>query len=391
MKKFLFLIFITTSSYAQIKTEISGNAEVQGRHSWNNREARKEFLQNWREEDFYLGYGNLNGKATWSGLTFESNVFARHSRSDLYENDYAAVRFFNFPERLVARDLFKLQHLNETDSSRDEVVLNKFYLQWETEDSRFLVGRFYINYGLGEIFNPLNPFNQPTGLTSIAQVAQGNDGIAFSLFSSEKHKVDFFLLGDKRYDDYDGEIQRTLWVHGEIQVNGNLEVEYVLGEDQDRNKAGAQASYQWDDNLIFFQALYQSAIISDKPSNNLIDVLIGYDRQLTTKWHVRMESGYQKENRFLQGVASERFLPTEYFVALANQYEIHPLVKVTATFINDIKSGFTYGLARLTYSLSDNSEVEIFGYSPVARGDRADNVTQKLVTQDVGGALRYYF
>lgn len=392
MKAAFLLCLISLPAFAALKTEVSGNAEIQGRHSWNNREAREDYFQNWEEEDFYLGYGNITGKMTYGQSTIDANVFARHSRSDLYENDYAAVRFFNFPEKLVARDVFKLQHFNQNGNTRDEVILNKFYYQWENEGARFLAGRMYINYGLGEIFNPINPFNQPTGLTSISQVAQGNDGMGFSLYTSENHRVEFYYLGDKKLDGYDGQINRTLWAHGEIQITGNLEVDYVIGEDQDRNKVGSQVSYQLGDNLFFFQGLYQTALISTKQSNNLVDLLLGYDRQLTGKWHLRVESGYQKQNRFLNALTtSERFLPTEYFVAIANQYEIHPLVKLTGTFINDVKSGFTYGLMRLSFSLSDNAEAEIFGYSPVIKGDRAENPVQKLVTQDIGGALRYFF
>jgi hypothetical protein len=392
VKLVAFFFFISLPAFAQIKGEISGNAEIQGRHSWNNPQAKEDFNQRWDEEDFYLGYGNLTGKLNYSQSAIESNLFVRHSRSDLYRNDYAATRFFNFPDKLVARDLFKLQHVHQNDETRDEVILNKLFYQWQNDDVRFTAGRMYINYGLGEIFNPINPFNQPTALTSISQVAQGNDGVGFSIFSSEKHKIDFYLLGDKRFDDYEGKISHTLWIHGELQFTGNFEAEYVLGQDQDRNKAGTQLSYQWDDNLLFFQGLYQTAYISDKQSNNLIDILLGVDRQFTQKWHVRMEAGYQKQNRYLNPFTpQDRFLPTEYFIALANQYEFHPLVKGTLTFINDVKSGFTYGLTRLTLSLSENSEGEIFGYSPVARGDRADNITQKLVTQDVGIAARIFF
>lgn len=392
MKHVFLLLLISFPAFASLKTEISGNAEIQGRHSWNNEEARTDFLQDWNEEDFYLGYGNLGGKATYGRSTIDTNVFARHSRSDLYKNNFAAVRFFNFPEKLVARDIFKLQHFHQNESTRDEVVLNKLYYQWENEDARFLVGRIYINYGLGEIFNPINPFNQPTGLTSISQVAQGNDGMGFSIFSTESHKVDFYLLGDKKLDGYDGQINRTLWAHGELQVSGNLELEYVIGEDQDRNKIGSQVSYQWDDNLLFFQGLYQTALISTKRSNNLMDILLGFDRQLSGKWHLRVESGYQKQNRFINLLTGpERFLPIEYFIAIANQYEIHPLVKLSATFINDIKSGFTYGLAKLSFSLSENAEAEIFGYSPIMKGGKAENPVQKLVTQDAGAALRYFF
>jgi hypothetical protein len=392
MKTALLIFLISMPAFAQIKSEISGNAEIQGRHSWNNPEARDEFNQRWDEEDFYLGYGNLTGKFTTGQSTIDSNIFVRHSRSDLYKNDYAATRFFNFPERLVARDLFKLQHVQQNDETRDEVILNKFYYQWQNDEIRYTAGRMYINYGLGEIFNPINPFNQPTGLTSISQVAQGNDGMGLSIFSSDKHKIEFYILGDKRFDNYEGEIKHTLWVHGELQFTGNFEADYVLGQDQDRNKLGSQLSYQWGDNLLFFQGLYQTAFISDVQSNNLMDILFGLDRQLSQKWHVRIESGYQKQNRYINPFTpQDRFLPSEYFFALANQYEFHPLLKGTLTFINDVKSGFTYGLFKLAFSMTENAEAEVFGYSPVSRGSSTDNIAQKLVTQDVGMALRYFF
>ncbi len=392
MKIALFLLLFSTVTLAEIQTEISGNAEIQGRHSWNNENAQNDYFQTWDEEDFYLGYGNLNGKASAGDSTFEANIFVRHSRSDLYEGKFAAVRFFNFPEKLVARDIFKLQHVHENSETRDEVILNKFFYQWENNEARFHIGRLYINYGLGEIFNPINPFNQPTGLTSISQIAQGNDGLDFVLFSSETHKIEFYLLGDKRIENYEGQIDRTLWVHGEIQFTGNLELDYVLGEDEDRNKIGSQVSYQLGDNLLFFQGLYQTPLLTRKNSRNLVDILLGYDRQMTNKWHLRVESGYQKINPTTNLLlVGDRFLPSEYFVALANQYEIHPLWKISGTFINDIKSGFTYGLARLTFSFIENAEGEIFGYSPMFHGDRAENVAQKLVTQDLGLTARYFF
>src|SRR5690606_32025544 len=112
--------------------------------------------------------------------------------------------------------------------------------------------------------------------------------------------------------------------------------------DQERHKLGGQVSYQLADALVFTQVLYQSENVKDKPSDHLWDVLIGYDRQMTSKWHIRVETGYQKADTFLNPENMERFLPTEYFIALANVYEVHPLVKLNGTIINDIKSGFSY-------------------------------------------------
>lgn len=400
MKTCLILaLLFSFSSWAQVKGELSGNLEAQTRHTWNNEAAQDDLAQDWDEENFHLFYGNLNGKLQFKGSRLESNVFARHSQSDLYQNpdgpvlkEYVAPQIFTFPQKLVARDVFKLQHLDEGADYRSEVILNKLFYEWDYEEHRFMIGRMYINYGLGEIFNPINPFNQPTGLTAISQVAQGNDGFNFEFFVNDKYTVDFYFLGDKSLEGYDGQIDRTMWIHGEYQATDDLQLDYVIGEDQRRHKLGGQARYNFSEAMVFAQTLFQTDYVDDEESHPLWDALLGYDQQITNKWHVRMESGYQKKNRFMTTPSfGERFLPTEYFVTLSNQYEIHPLVKLTGTIVNDVKTGFTYFITRNTLDLGHNMEFEIFGYIPAAKGSDVENPAQKLVTTDVGAALRAFF
>lgn len=396
---FLILAVISTSAWA-IKGELSGNLEGQARHTWNNQMAKDDLAQDWDDENFYLMYGNLNGKIEFSEHgKIESNLFARYSKSDLYQPrpsplpKYAAPLIFTFPNKLVARDLFKLQYEKFGDDYREELVLNKFFYEGNYEGNRFMLGRMYINYGQGEIFNPINPFNQPTGLTSISQVAQGNDGAGFTFYVNDHHTVEFYFLGDKSHDGYDGQIDKTLWIHGEYNVNDKLQLDYVLGEDQKRNKLGGQIRYNFEEAMVFFQGLYQSDYTDDTESQPLFDLMLGYDQQLTNKWHLRVEGGYQEKNRFvaLQNALNDRFLPTEYFVALANIYEIHPLLKLGGTIVNDVKSGFTYFITRNTLDLGHNTEAELFAYIPLAKGDSVENQAQKLVTTDVGMALRTFF
>lgn len=396
----LCLCLFPALAFAQVKAELSGNVEAQTRYSWNNEKAKKDLAQDWDQEEFNLIYGNVNGKLEFINSRLETNVFGRHSKSDLYQdpsapqlNEYFAPRIFTFPQRLVARDVFKLQHVDEGSDHRSELILNKLYYEWDYDQHRFMVGRMYINYGLGEIFNPINPFNQPTGLTAISQVAQGNDGLNFEFFVNDKYTVDFYFLGDKSIDGYEGQIDRTMWIHGEYQASENLQLDYVVGEDQKRHKLGGQVRYNFSEAMIFAQALYQTDFVTDKESHPLWDALLGYDQQVTNKWHVRGEAGYQKKNRFLENTASfnERFLPTEYFIALSNQYEVHPLAKVNGTIINDVKTGFTYFIMKNTVDLGHSVELDIFGYIPVAKGNDIENQAQKLVTTDVGAALRAFF
>jgi hypothetical protein len=402
MKILLLSALFLTSNAWSMTGDVSGNVEAQTRKSWNNPEAKDELFQDWDEEQFSLLYGNLNGKLELDGGSrFEANWFVRHSYSDLYQPEnnpvmgddpYLATRIFTFPNDLVARDVFKLQYRKQENKYLTESVLNKFYYEWSYDEHRFTVGRMYINYGLGEIFNPINPFNQPTGLTSISQVAQGNDGLNFTFFVNEKYTLNFYLLGDKKIENYEGQIDRTLWVHGEYQATEELQLDFIAGEDQNRHKLGGQVAYRFSEAMVFAQGLYRSHFVNHKESQTLVDLMLGYDQQMTSKWHVRFEGGYQEKDDFaLPGSFGDRFLPTEYFVALANVYEIHPLLKLGGTLINDVKSGFTYLVVRNTYSLSDNVEAELFGYVPVGKGDAADNVAQKLVTTDVGLALRAFF
>jgi hypothetical protein len=393
--KYLFLMLLLPMVAKAMRADLSGNVEAQTRESINNPEAKDDLFQDWNKEKFHQLYGNLAGKVEFENNSFiDTNWFVRYTSSELYRNEYAATQIFTFPRRLVARDVFKLQHKDQTKSDTTESVLNKFFYEWDTDDLTIIVGRFYINYGQGEIFNPINPFNQPTGLTSIQQVAQGNDGGEARFYLNEKHILEFYLLGDKRIENYDGRIDRTVWVHGEYQATDKLQLDYLGGQDQNRNKVGGQLSYRMAEAMIFAQTLFQTKFVNEEPSHDLWDVLLGYDEQFTNKWHFRFEGGHQKRNRFenLQAINfSDRFLPSEYFAAIANTYEVHPLVKLSATLINDIKTGFNYGIAKATFDLGYNLEAEIFGFSPIGKGGSTDRPEQKLVTTDAGAALRGFF
>jgi hypothetical protein len=411
MEKIIFIMLFIFSSplLAKFDADFSGNLEAQVRHAWNNDLAKGSPLyQNWSESDFYLLYGNLSSKIELDNSRIDANLFGRYTQSELYRGTtvlgqdvpYIAPNAYLFPKKLVARDIFNLQDIQQGDNYQRELILNKLFYEWDYDEHRFMAGRIYINYGLGEIFNPINPFNQPTGLTAISQVAQGNDGLNFTFFVSDKYTIDFYFLGDKNLAGYENQIQKTLWAHGEYLYSNNLQFDYVIGEDQNRHKLGGQVKYNFSEAMIFFQTLYQSSYVDKQESDSLWDVMIGYDQQVTNKWHVRFEGGHQKEDSVLKAAQqtnpklinfNNRFLPSEYFLALANQYEMHPLVKLGGTIINDVKTGFTYFITRNTFDLGHSTEAELYAYLPMAKGNDTDNKLQKLVTTDIGFALRTFF
>lgn len=402
----LFALTLTALSLPLFAADlsVSGNLELQGRHSWNNEEAKElptPVTQDWNQGDTFIFYGNLSPKVEFESSKIEANYFLRHAVSDLYREDFLAPRIYTFPNKLIARDLFKLTHRDERINSQTDSAINKLYFEKSFQKFRLAGGRLYINYGLGEIFNPVNPFNQPTGLTSIPNVAQGNDGAQAKIFATDSHTIDLLLLGDKSINDYEGEISPTAWVHGELIADDRLTIDYAGGLDQRRNKIGGQVSYKFDEAMVFGQGLYQGKDSDEDDSETLWDFMLGYDEQLNAKWHLRIESGYQKKkmNKTLNPNAlGDRFLPVEYFVAFANTYEVHPLLNIGGTLISDFTTGFTYFIARGTLSLSDNIEGELFVFSPIAKGESSEvnlkdpnSLSQRLVTQDIGLALRAFF
>lgn len=379
----------------EVGFELSGNAEIQGRHSSNPQTAQTPTLrQNWDEENFGMALGNLNLKTTFRESRLDANLFVREARSPLYENDYVAPTIMTFPNRLVARDVFRFNYSRSDRDHQTDAVINKFSYELDGTDSRFSFGRMFINYGAGEIFNPLNPFNQPLGLVSALNVAQGNDGLKASFFLSERSTLSFFLLGDKQLAGEEDRITRTLWLHWEYRPTDIWQLDLVAGQDQKRNKAGLQVSRTLDEAMVFLQALYSSAYVDEEASENLWDVLVGYDNQFTSLWHLRLEAGHQENDNELivanPTALNGRYLPFEYFVALANTYEIHPLVELSGTLIHDVKTDFGYSLLRASWSVAKNWEWDLFFFTPLYHTNEASTV-QRLITRDVGTALRFFF
>jgi hypothetical protein len=395
---FSFLAIVLTcsiSSASSMKTEIDGNIDAQFR-SANNQSDAETLGQNWSHENFSLLSTNTHAIFSLKNSKLEINWFNRYSQSDLYKKDFFATRLMNFPNQTVSRDVFRLSHKKQSQDALFESVLNQAFYEWDYDDSRFAFGRLFINYGQGEIFNPINPFNQPTGLTSQSNVGQGNDGFKVTIFSDPDTTWNFFLIGDKQVKGNDGSIDATTWLHGEFRLSDIWQIDYVLGRDQMRHKTGAQATYQSEESLLFSQVFYQTEIIDKNiPSTHLWDIMLGYDRRLTTDWHIRVEGGHQKTDQYLTiGNASQfnsRFLPSEYFVAVANEYQLHSLLKGSATVIHDFKSRFGYGLARLAYSFKESWEVDLFGFAPIYRNGNKIAPIQKLFTSDVGLSVRAFF
>lgn len=401
MRLLLALSFLSLSAHAvtwelgEVQIETSGNVEAQARHTWNPQTAQDFPLrQDWEESNFGVLMGNLNTRAQFQNSRLDANVFLRQAHSPLYEQGFAAPNIMNFPNRLVARDVFRLNYSRQDDDRQTDAVVNKFVYELDGDDARFSFGRMFVNYGVGEVFNPINPFNQPLGLVSALNVAQGSDGMKAAFFLSDRSTLSFFLMGDKQLYGEQDRITRTLWLHWEYRLADNWQFDVVAGEDQKRNKAGVQATYSFSEAMVFLQALYSSEYVDGNESENLWDLMLGYDKQFTALWHLRVEAGHQETDQELivpnTTQLNGRYLPYEYFVTVANSYDIHPLVELSATLIHDVKTDFGYGLARASWSVVKNWEWDFFFFTPVYHSAESTQV-QRLITTDVGTALRFFF
>src|SRR5690606_32763126 len=144
--------------------------------------------------------------------------------------------------------------------------------------------------------------------------------------------------------------------------------------------------------ILFAQYLRSSKPEGEIPGNSLDDYLLGYDRQLTDSWHLRIEAGYQKEDQYRDfSVFQERFLPQEYFLALANTFQVHPLLKLSGTLFTDPEAQFAMAIFKSTYNAFSNFEVDFYALAPIRNKPEKETKGQSVISSDVGLSLRYFY
>lgn len=401
----IFLVALFLSSQIQasptfergdFKAGLQGDLEVQSRLSTNTSAAQANPLnEDWTDAQFSMAYGNLNFKSQFKESRVEANWFFRHAQSSLYQENRQAVNLINFPNMLLSRDVFKLQYTRQDKDFRTDSILNRFYYELDGEDSSFLIGRMVINYGSGKFFNPINPFNQPLGMTNQRGIQQASDGMMASFYPSKKSKINFYLLGDKNQKDYENQITRTLWIQGEHQLSDYLKATYVIGEDQRRNKGGGELRYEEKDYSLFIQTLYSSNLINRKPSENLFDLVFGMHKDIAKKWKLTFETGYQERDREISNLNNlgfeDRLLPYEFFVAPGLIYFLSDKWSAHTHLVYDPKTYFLFGKTRLTLDFTRYSSLDLFASSPLSIHQERSSLGQRLFTTDVGAAMRFMF
>jgi hypothetical protein len=120
-----------------------------------------------------------------------------------------------------------------------------------------------------------------------------------------------------------------------------------------------------------------------------VDGLFGLDRQLTELWHMRLEIAYQEISNLTQ--LNTRLLPQEWTIAIAQDYQVHPLAKIKPVLTIDPQTSLVYGILKATLSVTQNLEVEVFSLGNLNSIPTEENLRQKLITRDLGIRGQYFF
>lgn len=396
VKLFVFMFILNSYAYAnnKVRVDLSGNLDAQVKGIKNSEQA-KDFSQNWDEESMKLIYSNVQGKVFFRRSQFNFNWFLRYSHSRLYEKDYIAPRFSVYPTNVIARDIFKLEKIDEADGAVSESILNEFNYQWTDSDVTFNVGRIFVDYGEGFVINPINPFMLPTGFSTLENIQQGNDGLKFYIQSDKDFRFHFYIFGDKQFTDYDGQITRTIMFRGDWDYSSQLHVNYILGEDQKRHKYGFELRYAFDQGQIFTQAVRNSQRLDkeDPADNGLFHYLVGYEKDLTGVWTGRLELGkFDVDNTFVEASYAQNFLPQKNFVALVNQLQWSDKLSFGLNASFDPVSSFSYFFTNARYQLDANTQFHIFMSGPMSRAkEEAQYAAQQVFAAEAGAGIRSQF
>ena len=255
----------------------------------------------------------------------------------------------------------------------------------------------FIQYGEGHIYNPLNPFNTPTTLTPNYNIQQGNDGFRFQFGDNRKMQLQFFILGDKAINDYSNQINRTVWLHGDIEMDNDIRVNYVIGEDQKRQNLGIEVSWLTRNGFLYGQIVNQSKRIDRKDSSErLSHSILGYQQNVTEDWNIRLEAGHQDFDEEIdpEDAAPRQMgaLPQERYVGLVNGYALNETWYGDLTWTTDPETNYQFALMQLKFRYQKAMQFRVFASRVLNKDeDNDDWPEQRLMHDETGVALNFMF
>lgn len=344
-----------------------------------------------------MAYGQVGFDINLWGHSIDSNIFFRQTQSYLIENKSNVTNYSLYPKRTIARDLFKMEHINETGEDRSELVLNEFSYDWGDDEVWFTFGRMHIVYGEGVFSNPINPFNYSSGFANTYGINLANDGMEFLIGKKDDLKLHIYLLADRSFNNYEDEkVARTIFLRGEWAVNPATNINYVLGEDQKRHKYGVEVSRKITEQRKGYLQLVRYSQRLDKEevyAKGLTHFLLGYQLEPNTRQAFTIEFGKQQRNTLDQSYDPINHLPFEGFAAISSRLSHSDKWSSELGFTQDTDSDYRFYKVSTTYDLGKFNNIRLFHTGPLttSTSEDLDYTSQRYIPTETGIAARAHF
>jgi len=397
--KFLFTSFLLTalilpfhSTFAGVKVDKNiffefKSAELKNQESSNT--------DDWKTEKINTFNGQIGFDLNLWGHNINSSVYIRHNESNILNKDYVSQSYQIFPETIVARNIFKMNHIHSEDSKYTETILNQFNYQWGDDEAWLTAGRMIIDFGEGFFSNPINPLNINSKYSHQINVNQSNDGLALLLGKNDKLKLHIFLLGDKSYTDYDEKITRTLLLRGDWKINQATHINYILGEDQKRHKYGIELQQKIEENRIgYLQMVKYSQNLENEDPNDpgIFHYLIGYKFDPNPFNNLRLEFGKTSREINSNEYSQLNYLPFEAYWGVVLTHSFSDQLFVEAGFSQDTDTDFRYYKISSSYIHNKNARFKLFHSAPVKDAeDDPKYASQAAIPSLTGASIELYF
>lgn len=365
--------------------------------SLNNTDEAQDLGEDWTTDQARVIRTNIGFDLDISGHKFKADWYLRSSNAKLIKNDHYARNYSFYPNKIIARDLFKLHKTDESGNDQFESVLNQFTYTLGDAEASISMGRMAVNFGEGFTANPINPFNISKFYAYHADFNQGNDGAVIRFSKDPKLILHIYLFGDKSYTDYDEAITRTLLIRGDWQYKPDVFITYILGEDQERHKYGIQIKKFLGPSFGFMQLVRFSQKLNTEEAHEkgLVHYILGGEYDYGSQLTGRLEFGrYQFPNNISEiNRLSTQFIPIENFVAIHGQFKHSDLLNSKLSFVKDLKSQFSYSKYELKYAT--HKFIDIFSYYsvPLQAADKGHELyfTQSAMPTELGFGIRGHF
>jgi hypothetical protein len=378
-------------------SKINANHDIQVEYQSkviNQNNADKDVNPVWDKDKAQMLQGNIGFELNLWSHKFTGNGFFRVVESPLLEIDPVSASYSLFPESAVGRDLFKLFH-TKTEGDRTEYgAINQFEYEWGDDELTFKAGRMFIDFGEGEFFNPINPFNFVSSLSNNYGTKSGNDGFQFKIQRDKELKLYIYILGDKSFTEYDKKITRTAVIRGEWAFNKETDLNYILGEDQKRHKYGLEIVRRYKKNKFFAQLLrFSQRLDNENPDDRgIVHSLLGVETVVSKKWTIRVELG-SAENPDSSEKLDLRYLPFENIIALRSKYSFSDKLALNLSLVADSSSQASLYKSEFIYSPITFFSIKTFASGPMSTPNTEDGniATLRKIPYEIGLALQTHF